>query len=222
MPDAPPEDDLRINRHTLHGELVERLRDMIIEGKLLPAARVNESQLGLRLGVSRTPLREAIKTLASEGLIELVPGRGAIIKKLTPRDVQEMLEVQEVLEIAAARTACRMASDAEIAGLRALHDQMMAFYAVRNRLEYFKCNQEFHAGLARLSGNSFLLAQYEAIQFRLKRIRYLGTAAPDRWQGAVEEHEAMISALERHDAETLARAVTRHLDQTWLRVRDSI
>jgi DNA-binding GntR family transcriptional regulator len=213
---------VKISRHTLHGDLVERLRDMIIEGVLPPGMRINESQLGVRLGVSRTPLREAIKSVASEGLIELVPGRGAIIKQLTARDVQEMLEVLAALETAAARAGCQRATDAEIAAVGELHAAMMREYALHNRLEYYKLNQAVHAAIVRLAGNNFLTAQYEALQSRLKRIRFLGNAAPEKWRGAVAEHEAMVAALAARDAEALVRVVTAHLERTWERVQDSI
>jgi len=221
-PGSEEPDILKISRHTLHGELVERLRDMIIEGQLPPGSRINEVQLGAKLGVSRTPLREAIKFVASEGLIELVPGRGALIKVLTPRDVQEMLQVVTALETMAAREACRVATAEQIAALRGVHDEMMRCYESGNRLEYYKYNQAIHSGLVRLSGNRFLAEQHEAIQLRMKRIRYLGNAAPDNWRGAVAEHAAMIAALEARDEQALSRAVTKHLDQTWARVQNVI
>ena len=216
------EDILKISRHTLHGDLVERLRDMIIEGKLPPGSRINEGQLGGRLGVSRTPLREAIKWLASEGLVELVPGRGALVRVLTRRDVQEMLEVLSLLEVTAARIACRTATAREVAALRDVHDEMLRFYAAGNRLEYYKRNQAIHSGLSRLSGNRFLAEQHEAIQLRLKRIRYLGNGSPDNWRGAVADHEAMIAALVARDEEALAKAVADHMDKSWIRIRDNI
>ena len=222
QPGSEEPDILKISRHTLHGELVERLRDMIIEGQLPPGSRINEGQLGGKLGVSRTPLREAIKFLASEGLIELVPGRGALVKVLTPRDVREMLQVVTALETMAAREACRVATAPQIAALRGVHDEMMRCYESGNRLDYYKYNQAIHSGLVRLSGNRFLAEQHEAIQLRMKRIRYLGNAAPDNWRGAVTEHEAMIAALEARDAEALSRAVVQHLDRTWARVQNVI
>ena len=207
-----------VSRRTLHGELVERIRDMIIEGKLPPGSRINEGQLGGKLGVSRTPLREAIKFVASEGLIELVPGRGAVIRKLTPRDVKEMLEFLSVLEAAAGRTACRTATDAEIAEMRKLHDEMMALYRGGDRLEYYKRNQAIHTGIVRLGKNAFLAAQHEATQARLKRIRFIGNDAPPKWARAVAEHERMIAALEARDGEALAAVLVEHLDRTWDRV----
>ena len=96
----------RIERQSLHEAILTRLRDMIIEGDLQPGMRINEGQIGAQLGVSRTPLREAIKFLASEGLVELVPSRGAVVKKFTAREVHDMLDVIRMLEQLASRRAC--------------------------------------------------------------------------------------------------------------------
>lgn len=94
----PPEAETRIERHSLHDQILTRLRDIIIEGHLPPGSRINEGQIGAMLGVSRTPLREAIKFLASEGLVELVPARGAIVKKFSAKEVLDILEVLRTLE----------------------------------------------------------------------------------------------------------------------------
>src|SRR3954454_20934399 len=208
-----------IVRHSLHDELVGRIRDMIIEGQLEPGSRIHEGQLGQALGVSRTPLREALKFLASEGLIDLVPGRGAIVRQLTPQDVRNMLEVLIALETLAGRLACRNATDAQIAQIRKLHDRMMGFYNGRKRLEYYKLNQAIHTAIARLSGNDFLASTHESIQSRLKRIRFIGSEAPESWGGAVQEHVEIIEALERRDGDRLAEVIARHLEETWTRVR---
>ena len=211
-----------LNRRTLHDEVVDRVRTLIVEGRLAPGERIHESQLGRALGVSRTPLREALKVLASEGLIELVPGRGAVVKRLTQKDVRDMLDVLIALETLAARFACRNATDEEIARLRRTHDEMMALYAAGNRLEYYWRNQAIHAGLAQLSGNALLASLHQVIAARLKRIRFIGNEEPDKWAGAVAEHDAMIAALETRDEGRLADVIHRHLDQTWLRVVDKI
>ncbi len=221
----PETDDtaiIPISRHSLHGELTERLRDMIIEGQLLPGTRINEGPLGKALGVSRTPMREAIKFVASEGLIELVPGRGAVIKTLTQRDVREMLEVLCGLETLAARIGCRVATAGQIAAIAALHKQMMQCYQRRDRLEYHKLNQAIHTGIVQLADNNFLAMQHAAIQARLKRIRFLGNAAPAKWDATVAEHEIMIAALLARDADALSAVLTEHLVRTWDRVQDSL
>jgi len=211
-----------LNRRTLHDEVVDRVRTLIVEGRLAPGTRIHESQLGKALGVSRTPLREALKVLASEGLIELVPGRGAVVKRLTRQDVRDMLDVLVALESMAGLLACRNATDAQIAALRATHDEMMALYAAGNRLEYYWRNQAIHAGLAQLSGNVLLASLHQMIAARLKRIRFIGNEEPAKWAGAVAEHEEMIAALEARDEKALAEVIHRHLDQTWLRVIDRI
>jgi DNA-binding GntR family transcriptional regulator len=211
-----------LNRRTLHDELVDRVRTLIVEGQLLPQTRIHEGQLGAALGVSRTPLREALKVLASEGLIELVAGRGAIVRKLTARDVREMLDVLMALETLAGKLACENATADEIAALRRTHDEMMTFYRLGNRLEYYWRNQAIHAALAQLSGNALLASMHQMIQARLRRIRFIGNEEPDKWAAAVAEHEAMMAALEARDGARLADVIRGHLDQTWSRVVDKI
>jgi len=223
LPDASPatpaEIALPIARRSLHDEVVTRVRDMIIEGVLAPGSRVNETHLGQTLGVSRTPLREALKFLASEGLIELVTARGAIVKKFSAKDVRDMLDVLAVLEAFAARLACRKASAEAIADVRAIHDRMVERYAVRDRLEYFKLNQQIHTAFLRLSGNAALESAHTSIQSRLKRIRYIGNQGPQQWADALAEHEDMITFLEARDGARLARVVNQHMEHTWERVR---
>jgi DNA-binding GntR family transcriptional regulator len=209
-------------RRTLHDELVGRLRDMIIEGQLVAGSRVHEGQIGAALGVSRTPLREALKFLASEGLIDLVAGRGAIVRVLTKRDVRNMLDVLIALETLAARSACRSATDEQIAQVRKLHDDMVGYYKANNRMEYYKRNQAIHSAIAALSDNEFLSSTHESIQSRLKRIRFIGNEQPEKWSGAVGEHEEMVAALEERDADKLSEVIQRHLEHTWERVKDVV
>ncbi len=121
---APYLGDVRpIARVTLHEEVLTRIRDMIIEGVLPPGSRINEGQVGASLGVSRTPLREAIKTLVSEGLVEILPARGAIVRRFDAKDVFNILEVLKSLEQTAARLLCAKASDEELAALTGLHQR---------------------------------------------------------------------------------------------------
>ena len=116
--------DNAIERRTLHDEVVERMRDMVIEGQLAAETRINESELCQRLGVSRTPVREAIKTLASEGLIELVRNKSAIVKRLGIDEIIDMLEAVAVLELYAARAGVERGSDDEIRNIVAMHKSM--------------------------------------------------------------------------------------------------
>ncbi|ORE91489.1 transcriptional regulatory protein, GntR family [Stappia sp. 22II-S9-Z10] len=219
-PETPTPTDTRIQRRTLHEEVVSRLRDMIIEGTLATGTRINESELGPQLGVSRTPLREALRTLASEGLIELVPSKGAVVRRFSVADVAEMLECLKAIEGFAARVGPARASDAEIAAILAAHDEMMLRYAARERLAYYKLNQSIHTGIAGLAGNASLAELHALVQGRLKRIRFIGNHAEDKWAGALADHEAMAEALRRRDGPALAAAVESHMDNTLARVRD--
>lgn len=212
----------RITRVTLHDAVLNQLRDMIIEGKLAPGTRINEGPVGASLGVSRTPLREAIKTLASEGLVEILPAKGAIVRRFSEKDISDLLDVLKTLEQLAARLTCAHASDAEIAEIADLHKQMLRLYAERNRLAYFKLNQEIHSAIVRASGNSALAQVHEQLQARIKRVRFIGNELPERWAGAVAEHEEMNQALLARDGETLSEVLGRHLDKTLDRVRDAI
>jgi DNA-binding GntR family transcriptional regulator len=209
-----------ITHRTLHDEATIRVRDMIIEGRLQPGARINETQLGQTLGVSRTPLREALRTLASEGLLDLVPRRGAVVRTLSLGEVAEILEVTKALEQMAGRLACERGTAQDIAAVRRLHDEMMTHYARRERLAYYKLNHSIHAGIVRMAGNATLSEFHATLQARSKQVRYVGNSAPDKWAGAVSDHEEIIAALEQRDAERLAAILGAHMDNTLIRVRD--
>jgi DNA-binding GntR family transcriptional regulator len=211
-----------IVRQNLHDAIVSRVRDMIIEGTLAPSTRVHEGRLGQELGVSRTPLREALKYLASEGLLELSPGRGAVVRKFSPKDVQDSLQVLATLEGLAGTLACERASDEDIRNIRALHDEMIALYQARDRLPYFKLNQSIHSAILKASGNEPLADVHGALQARLRRIRYVGNESPEKWAAAVGDHEEMIAALEARDGPRLAQSLAAHMRNTWDRVRDSL
>lgn len=211
-----------IARKTLHDEVVERLRDLIIEGRLAPGTRINEVQVGAMLGVSRTPLREAIKTLAREGLVENVPSRGAVVRRFSERDAAQILEVLKALEQLAARLACQNADDKTIAEIADMHRRMMSLYKRRQRLEYFKLNQAIHSAIVKASGNEALVEMHGLLQARIRRVRYLGHETPGQWADAVAEHEEMIAALTKRDGEALAEVMGRHLDATLVRVRRAL
>ena len=213
---------LRVDKATLHDQVVARIRDLIVEGALLPGSRIDESALIEQLGVSRTPFREALRTLAAEGLVEIRPTRGSIVRKLTPDEVFSMLEVLAQLEQLAAELACKRASDAQIAQMVAIHEQMLQFYAKRERMPYFKLNQEFHRGIVSLSANPVLIEIHGNLHARLKRIRFVGNRGPDFWADAVSEHEEMARALQTRDGTLLGEIAARHLLNTWTRVRDAV
>lgn len=216
------EKSLAITTRSLHDQVANRVRDLIIEAVLEPGSRIDEGELIQSLGVSRTPFREALRTLAAEGLVVIKPSKGVIVRKLTPKDVQSMLEVLGELEKLAGRLACERASAEDIAELIALHEHMLEYYAARERMPYYKLNQEFHSQLTALSHNETLLEMQGNLQARLKRIRFIGNEKPEAWAGAVADHEDMIKALRARDGDALGNAMRAHLQHTWDRVKDRV
>ncbi|WP_103174436.1 MULTISPECIES: GntR family transcriptional regulator [Paracoccus] len=212
----------RIERTSLHDAIVTRLRDMIIEGHLPPGTRINEGQIGTTLGVSRTPLREAIKYLASEGLVDLVPSRGAVVKTFGAKEVRDMIDLIRTLEQFAAARACEVATANDIGAIRDLHDQMIDCYRTGDRLQYYKLNQAIHSGIVALADNATLYDVHSMLQTRLKRIRFIGHEGPEKWANAVAEHEEIIAALEARDLDRLSAVLGRHLTMAWERVKDSL
>ncbi len=213
---------IAITNRSLHDQVANRVRDLIIDGTLEPGSRIDEAHLIEDLGVSRTPFREALRTLAAEGLVIVRPSKGSIVRKLTPEEVFSMLEVLGQLERLAGELACVRASDGEIEALVGLHERMMDCYHKRDRMPYYKLNQEFHSRLAKLSKNETLKEMQSNIQARLKRIRYIGNQKPESWNGAVADHEEMVRALKDRDGDRLGEAMASHLLMTWDRVKDSI
>ena len=209
--------DAPIARTSLHGEVTARLRDMIVEGRLAPGERIQELEVAKSLGVSRTPVREALKVLAAEGLVDLPALRGAVVKAFTPKDAQDMLAMIGLLEEYAGRAAFA-ASDAEVAAIITLHERMRVHYQRRERPEYFALNQQIHNAIVELAHNATLSALHANVRARMRRIRYIGNQAPDNWQAAMAEHEEMIAALSARDADRIARAMATHIANTWPRV----
>ncbi len=200
-----------IERRSLHRVLVGRLRDLINEGDLPPGLRLTEKDLCSRFGVSRTPLREALKVLATEGQIELLPNRGARVAKLTPDDVEEIFPVMAQLEALAGELACRHATEEEIAEIRALHYQMVLHYQRRELQPYFALNQQIHEKILDAARNATLAGMSRSLSGRVRRARYVADMTEAAWAQAVAEHEEMLEALAARDAARLAEVSRRHV-----------
>lgn len=199
-------------RRPLHEEAADRLRDMIVEGELAPGERVREQAVCNRLGVSRTPLREALKMLAAEGLIVLQPNRGAMVSDPSPEDIIDTFKVIGALEALAGELACERVEEDDIAEIRVLHYQM-ALHQTRGELrEYFKLNQRIHERLVELSGNEILIETHKQLGGRIRRHRFVANRSGQRWDEAMREHEQMLEALAARDGNRLAELLRLHLD----------
>ncbi|MGA7985593.1 MAG: GntR family transcriptional regulator [Burkholderiales bacterium] len=206
----------------MHEEAIDRLRDLIVRGELGPGSRLNERVLSTRLGVSRTPLREAIKLLATEGLVELLPNRGAVVAPIEPARIAETLAVMGALESLAGELACAHASDRSIVEVRALHYEMLAMHARGDLDGYFRHNQAIHLKIVEASGNAVLAQTYRQLNANVRRVRYMANLSPERWNAAVQEHEAILAALAARDAARLKRLLRDHLSAKLATVLEAI
>lgn len=211
-----------IEWRSLHETVVARLRDLIAEGHLPEGSRIIERELCDQLGVSRTPLREAFKVLASEGLVEILPNRGAVVTRLSPREAHDMLAVLARLEAFAGELACAHATDAELQALRDLHDRMMAHYRQREKLEYFRINQSIHVEIVRVARNEALRVAHGRLHARMKRSRFRGNDIPDNWAAAVADHEELMVALETRNGRLAHDVLRRHIEASWTRLANSL
>jgi DNA-binding GntR family transcriptional regulator len=203
--------EARISRRPLHEEAVDRLRNLIVQGELVPGTRLNERVLTAQLGISRTPLREAIKLLGTEGLVELLPNRGAIVAPLDPVRLKELLTVMGALEALAGELACAQAASEQLAEIRALHYEMLAMHARGDLAGYFKYNQAIHLKLVEASGNAVLAGTYRQLNANVRRARYMANLSKERWDAAVREHEEILAALTARDAKRLTALLRDHL-----------
>jgi len=211
-----------VERRLLHEEVIDRLRDMIVQGELAPETKLNERVLAEQLGISRTPLREAIKYLASEGLVELLPNRGAVVAPLKAAKVKEIFTVLGTLEALAGELVCRNATDADIAEIRALHYQMLAHHARGELAPYFRCNQQIHIRLVECAGNATLAQVYRGLNAHVRRARYMANLSHERWDQAVKEHEAILAALSARDSTRLQALLRDHLAKKLVLVMEAL
>jgi len=204
-------EDSEIRRLTLHEEIVNRLREMIFQGDLMEGNRVPERDLCLKFSISRTPLREALKVLANEGLITLQPNRGAWVTRLTAADVDELFPIMGSLEALSGELACKNANDSDIAEVKALHYRMAMHFTRCDRPSYFKVNRNIHEKIMEIAANPALLQVYRSLSERIRRARYLANISADRWDASMKEHELILAAFEVRNGALLADLLKTHL-----------
>lgn len=201
-----------IQRTSLHQELVSRLQLLIINGDLAPGAKVPEKALCAQFDVSRTPLREALKVLASDGLVRLEPNRGAWVTPVTIAEVDEVFPVLGALEALSGELACKSISAEGIDAVRHLHNQMIQSYEARDLNSYFALNQQIHRAILLAANNDTLTTSCQALSLRMQRARYLANMTEGRWAQAVQEHEDILKYLANRDGRNLAQTLLGHME----------
>lgn len=214
----------KVERQRLHDMVVEHLRSFITEGVLAPGKKLNERELCETLGISRTPLREALKVLAVEGLIEINPNRGASVARMSELEIRETFELMSGLEAFAGELACERITVQEIEEIKALHYAMVVSKNQNDLPGYYQRNRAIHNLINLAARNSALRQVYLSLNRRIHALRFLSNHQAPKWERALHDHEQMIEALEARDGKRLSTIMRHHLlekrDALMLMVRD--
>lgn len=207
-----------------HTKIVEEIKLMIVEGELKAGGRLGEEALAARLGVSRAPLREALRVLTAEGALEFTQNQGVRVATVTEARFKEIMTVVAWLEQLVPEHACRNASDADILLVAEMHLRMLRFAALGDLSGYFRLNMRFHQMLVDLAGNPTLSETYKRLNTVIWRHRYLAHTETDTEGGRsvrtgdahfsenIAWHEKIVEALRRRDAAAMRQAVAGHYD----------
>ena len=199
----------RKNR-TLREQIASSLRESIIRGELTPGQKVSEPELAGKLGISRTPIREAFRQLESEGFLTVMPRRGAAVSRMSEKQIEDFYEVKSLLEGYAAKKAAARASEKDIEKLRRLNAQLGTLAGNEDVEAFFRKNREFHHEFVSLCGNKTLAQIWSNLTGLFIRYRMESLAAPGRLSISVEQHRKIIDALEKGDEILAQEAVVKH------------
>ncbi len=202
---------MRIAPTALYQEVAERLRQRIFAHELTPGTWIDEQKLAEEYGISRTPLREALKVLASEGLVELKPRRGCYVTEISRQDLDDIFPLMAMLEGRCAAEAIDRAKAADIKTLKAIHERLES--AARDgRIDaFFEANQEFHRKIQELSGNRWLLSVIQDLRKVLKLSRLHSLSLEGRLQQSLDEHRQIMAALEAGEGGRAEKLMHEHL-----------
>ena len=199
-----------IQRHqTLREKILETIRDAILRGVMKPGERVSEPELADRFGISRTPIREAFRQLESEGYLQVIPRKGAVVATLSERDIEEFYAIKSILEGYAARMAAENLSDKDIERLEVINSKLQEIAEEGDIKNFFKVHNEFHELFIRASGNDKLLALINQLVLKFNRLRLASLSQPGRMQISVQEHKKIIKAFRDHNGELADDLVRR-------------
>ena len=209
-------------RVALHELARDRLRSLIVRGDLAPGVALQETQLSEELGISRTPLREALKLLAAEGLLELRSNRSAQIAPLRQNEIDEIFEVISAIEGIAAQLAASRITNQELKRLTQLQERMEVHHDSGKLEEYFKINQEIHGFIVACAKNGVLQSTHDTLLARAERARFFALSSRTRWDDSVREHRQILKALKARDPEAASRALTQHVLRTGRAVSEQL
>jgi DNA-binding GntR family transcriptional regulator len=192
----------------LYEEVAERLRQRIFQRELEPGSWIDELKIAEELGISRTPLREALKVLAAEGLVTMKVRRGAYVTEVSEQDLDEVYHLLSLLESDAAGVVAQRATDAQLQGLRALHAELEA--ATRDRDRFFAINEQFHMRLLEIADNRWRDQMVADLRKVMKLNRHHSLFKTGRISESLAEHRAIVQALVQRDAALASQRMREH------------
>jgi len=192
-------------------ETARVLREHIVEGRLAPGERLSERDLGARLGVSRTPLREALRLLAAERLVEVRPRRGARVAPLDSTVVEDVYPVLACLERLAVDLACRHIAYGQLGELAAVVEKMRGARARKDRRRFLALSREFHGTVLSAARNGTLREQQRQLSGQVQRALFFSLHSGREWDEALREHVALLAALRKRNGAAAVQAVSRRL-----------
>lgn len=201
----------RIAQTALYQEVAERLRQRIFSHELPPGTWIDEQALAIDYGISRTPLREALKVLASEGLVTLKPRRGCYVTEISERDLDEIFPLMAMLEGRCAYEAAQKAKADDLARLEGIHALLEKHAAAGDKERFFEANQEFHRAVQELADNRWLLQVIQDLRKVLKLTRLHSLSLEGRLQQSLDEHRAIMAGFKARDAARAEKAMHDHL-----------
>ena len=197
----------KISRSSLHVEVTDRLREMIYERSLPPGERIDELGLSARLGTSRTPLREALKVLAHEGLVRLVPGRGAFVIELSANEAESLFPVLGLLQSRCAAEAVRRQTPEDIAALDTLLASLENAVTGNRLTDYYRAVDGFHERLQAMAANPWLTRSITDLGRFLQMVRTLMPLPENRLRQSMAEYRTLMKAIHRGDADAAEQIV---------------
>ena len=201
-----------LDRPNLREQVYDILRDMIIRREIEPGEKINEENLAERIGVSRTPVRETLCRLENEGIVKVIPRRGAFVTQLSGEAVAEVLQIREALEGLVARLATQRMDKATLDALRScLHRVDTTPENSRQPIQYTRAEEDFHAILLDACGNQMLKNMMEVVNAHLKLIRVRTVVLPGRARKSVEEHHQILKAIEKRDVGLAEEIMRKHV-----------
>lgn len=194
-------------------QVLEILRSAITNGRFQPGQRLVEKELCELTGVSRASVREALRQLETEGLIQTLPHRGPSVTRLSPRDAESIYQIRAALEALAARLFAANASDGQVEALEAAVQALEQAYRSRDIELIVQTKQRFYEVLLTGSGNSIIASVLNTMNARITMLRRVSLASPERWPSSIREIRSLLKAIKRRDADAASAASLRHVQQ---------